>query len=124
MCGSIARPANMKPQQTKIGACKSCAAACAGLEEMILADASAETAASSRPAVSAQRQQVPAAPSQPSAAASTAEGTEETQPVASKPSAAGPTLRPAPFIPNFILNPGLEAVEEDYSSSDYSDEDM
>ena len=91
---------------------------------MILAGASAETAASSQPAVSVQRKQVPAAPSQPSAAASTAEGTEAIQPVAPQPPAAEPTLRPAPFIPNFILNPGLEAVEEDYSSSDYSDEDM
>lgn len=90
---------------------------------MILAGASAETAVSSQPPVSAQRQQVPAAPSQPSAAASTTEEAKS-QPVAQTAPAAEPTLRPAPFIPNFILNPGLEAVEEDYSSSDYSDEDM
>lgn len=34
-----------------------------------------------------------------------------------------PALRPAPFIPDFVLNPGLEAVEENYSSSDYSEEE-
>lgn len=37
---------------------------------------------------------------------------------------AQPALRPAPFIPDFVLNPTLEAVEEEYSSSDYSDEEI
>ena len=35
-----------------------------------------------------------------------------------------PALRPTPFIPDFVLNPGLEAVEENYSSSDYSEEEI
>ena len=38
--------------------------------------------------------------------------------------AAQPALRPAPFVPDFVLNPTLEAVEEEYSSSDYSDEEI
>jgi hypothetical protein len=38
--------------------------------------------------------------------------------------AAQPAVRPAPFVPNFVLNPTLEAVEEEYSSSDYSDEEI
>lgn len=36
----------------------------------------------------------------------------------------GAALRPAPFIPDFVLNPSLEAVEEEYSSSDYDEEDV
>ncbi len=35
-----------------------------------------------------------------------------------------PAVRPAPFVPDFVLNPTLEAVEEEYSSSDYSDEEI
>ena len=38
--------------------------------------------------------------------------------------AAQPAVRPAPFVPDFVLNPTLEAVEEEYSSSDYSDEEI
>lgn len=38
--------------------------------------------------------------------------------------AAQPAMRPAPFVPDFVLNPTLEAVEEEYSSSDYSDEEI
>ncbi|KAL0053026.1 hypothetical protein WJX82_011609 [Trebouxia sp. C0006] len=38
--------------------------------------------------------------------------------------AAQPALRPAPFVPDFVLNPTVEAVEEEYSSSDYSDEEI
>ncbi len=38
--------------------------------------------------------------------------------------AAQPAVRPAPFVPNFVLNPTLEAVEEEYTSSDYSDEEI
>ena len=34
-----------------------------------------------------------------------------------------PTQRPAPFIPNFVLNHGLEVVEEEFSSSDYDDDE-
>lgn len=38
--------------------------------------------------------------------------------------AAQPAMRPAPFVPDFVLNPTLEAVEEEYSSSDYGDEEI
>ncbi|DBA86022.1 hypothetical protein WJX77_010373 [Trebouxia sp. C0004] len=38
--------------------------------------------------------------------------------------AAQPAVRPAVFVPDFVLNPTLEAVEEEYSSSDYSDEEI
>lgn len=39
------------------------------------------------------------------------------------PAAKAPTLLPQPIIPDFELNPGMEAVEEEFSSSEGDEED-
>ena len=88
---------------------------------MLLASAVAETAPVQLP-MSAQ-QQTPAVPQQTQETATKADDSQK-QPEAQAALVPETTLRPAPFIPDFVLNPGLEAVEEDYSSSDYSDEEM
>lgn len=40
-----------------------------------------------------------------------------------QPAAKRPTLLPHPIIPDFELNPGMEAVEEDFSSSEGDEDD-
>lgn len=37
---------------------------------------------------------------------------------------AKPALLPHPIIPDFELNPGMEAVEEEYSSSEGDEDDL
>lgn len=93
----------------------------AGLEEMLLASAAAETAPVQLPGPA--QQQAPVVPQQLQEAVPKPDDIRK-QPEATAAPEPETTLRPAPFIPDFVLNPGLEAVEEDYSSSDYSDEEM
>lgn len=93
----------------------------AGLEEMLSVSPAAEPAAPAQVPAQAQQQQAPAQTQQ--AAAKADQNAEQPEPQFRAPPPAN-ALRPAPFIPDFVLNPGLEAVEEDYSSSDYSDEEI
>ena len=88
---------------------------------MLLASAVAETAPVQLPMPA--QQQTPAVPQQTQETATKADDSKK-QVYDHAALVPDTTLRPAPFIPDFVLNPGLEAVEEDYSSSDYSDEEM
>lgn len=98
-----------------------------GLEEMLLASTAAEPAAPLQSGAPGHQQQQEL--TQP---VHTQKATEvaavQAEPSAERPPQQAPVpvnaLRPAPFIPDFVLNPELEAVEEDYSSSDYSEEEI
>ncbi len=103
-----------------------------GLDELLSAGAMEVQAATPPATVSSQAAfqnqesfRPQAAPVQSSAATEPAPAVHSNEP---PPAEAGvqsePALRPAPFVPDFVLNPTLEAVEEEYSSSDYSDEDI
>lgn len=93
-----------------------------GLEELLAADLNGLPPA----AFPAEALAVETAQQLPTAAPRTAnQPAATTQPVANdRPvSEADPALRPRPVIPDFVLNPGLEVVEEEFSSSDYSDDE-
>ena len=95
-----------------------------GLEELLAADLNGLPAAAALPATAplqaeAAQELTTAAPSTASQPAATTQPVAKDRPV----SEADPALRPRPIIPDFVLNPGLEVVEEEFSSSDYSDDE-
>lgn len=97
----------------------------AGLDELLLVGATdPQNAMPSQAVLDSLQPQAASVSTQPAATTDVLAPSINKSPSAELHVQPGAALRPAPFIPDFVLNPSLEAVEEEYSSSDYDEEDV